>query len=136
MSEIFRHVRPHWYDYKSHRLIPQVRGGISFLLRPSAERTYDFWIYICPEDIEFSSKQAVKSLRDSAARGTVPFGHVVLTDEPIVDVLTRFVINEEMALPSDASKQLLSITTINDYASKKLKQSEQRARESKNAYSD
>lgn len=134
MSEIFRHIRPHWYDYRTHRLVPQSKGGISFLLRPSAERTYDFWAYICPEDTEFSAKQAVKTLRDNAAKGTVPFGSVILTEEPIVDILTRFIINEEMALPSEASKQLLSITIINSYANKKLQQAEEKAKGSRKQY--
>jgi len=134
MSEIFRHVRPQWYDRRAHRLAVHSRGGISFLLRPQSERTYDFWVYICPEEVEFSAKQAVKALRDTVGRGTVPFGTVVLNEEPIIDVLTRYVVNENMALPSSASKQLLSITIINGYANKKLLEAKELAGTSRKAY--
>lgn len=135
-SEIFRHLRPHWFDYKSHRLIPHSQGGVSFLLRPQSPGTYDFWIYICPENATFSSRQAVKTLRDSADRGIVPFGTIQISDEPITDTLTRFVINEQMALPSEASHQLLKITIINSYANKKLQEAEEKAKGAISAYED
>lgn len=135
-SEIFRHIRPHWYDRKSHQLVPYSRGGISFLLHPKEQGVYDFWVYICPEDIEFSSRQAVKTLRERASSGIVPFGTVHLTDEPLVDVITRYVISEQMNLPSEASKQLLSIVIINAYAKKKLQEQQEKATKARAQYEE
>jgi len=133
-SEIFRHIRPHWFDKRRHSLVPHSQGGISFLLKPVAEGVYDFWIYICPKDIEFSSRQAVKSLREIAARGVVPFGTVTPGDDPLVDSLTRFVINERMKLPSEASQQLLMITITNGYANKKLIEAKEKMKSYKSHY--
>lgn len=135
-SEIFRHLRSHWFDHKTHRLIPNTHGGISFLLRPSAQGKYDFWIYMCPNDIVFSARQAVKSLREAVARETVPFGTIELTDEPILDLLTRFIVDERMVLPSEASKQMLAITIINGWAKKKMEQAQQKAVGAKKEYEE
>ena len=136
LSEIFRHIRPLWYDHKRHTLTPHERGGVSFLLKPLREGVYNFWICICPEDVEFSSRQAVKTLRDTAERGVVPFGTITPSGEPLVDVLTRYVINERMELPSEASKQLLTITILNGYANKKLNEAQQRRQSSRVKYEE
>ena len=133
-AEIFRHLRPHWYDKRTHQLVPQPFGGISFLLKPTAEKQYDFWVYICPDDTAFSARQAVKSLRERATTGVVPFGTLQLNEDPLVDQLTRYVINEQMVLPSEASKQLLSITIINAYAQRKKEAAEASAKASAKVY--
>lgn len=125
MTEIFRHLRPKWYDRKTHSIIPQKFGGISFLLKPVSEKTYDFWIYMCPQSAMFSTKQAVKTLRDKASEGIVPFGQIKLDDSPLMDQLAKFLIQEQMALPSDAAKYALEIIITNSYAEKKHAQKEQ-----------
>lgn len=133
-SEIFRHIRPHWFDRRRHDLVPHSKGGISFLLKPIAEGVYNFWVYICPQDVEFSSRQAVKSLRETVEKGIVPFGTITPAGEPLVESLTRFVINERMKLPSEASKQLLMITITNGYVSKKLQEEKEKLKSSKSHY--
>ena len=124
-TEIFRHLRPHWYDRRKHQLVPQPMGGFSFILVPRAEQTYDFWIYICPEDAPFSSKQAVMTLRERVSNGIVPFGTIELNDAPLIQQLTKYLITEMMALPSEASKQALTINLINSFAERKLRLREQ-----------
>ncbi len=135
-SEIFRHIRPHWFDKRRHSLVPHSQGGISFLLKPVSEGVYDFWVYICPHDIEFSSRQAVKSLREITERGVVPFGTITPGGEPLVESLTRFVINERMKLPSEAGQQLLMITIANGYANKKLVEEKEKTKSSKSHYEE
>jgi hypothetical protein len=115
-QEIFRHLRPHWYNRTSHTIEPLTHGGVSFLLKPTAERTYDFWIYICPEDASFSARQAVKSLRDVQARGVVPWGTLTLADDPIIEQLSKFIITEQHVLPSEVGHQVLKIVMVNGYA--------------------
>lgn len=112
-TEIFRHLRSTWFDRRNSTLIPNPMGGVSFLLHPRAEKTYDFWVYICPETATFSAKQSVKTLRERHAAGIVPFGTISLTDEPLIEQLIRFVLNEEMALPSELGKQILEILICN-----------------------
>ena len=135
MSEIFRHLRPKWYDRKTHQIIPQKFGGISFMLRPVAEKTYEFWIYMCPQSAMFSTKQAVKTLRDRCADGVVPFGHIVLDETPLMDQLTRFLIKEQMTLPSESAQYALEIVITNAYAEKKLLQHQQLSSNSTKVYS-
>jgi len=124
-TEIFRHLRPHWYDRRKHQLVPQPMGGLSFMLVPSAAQTYDFWIYICPEDAPFSSKQAVKTLRECIPKRIVPFGTLTLDETPLIQQLTKYLISEMMALPSEASKQALTINLINAFAERKMRLREQ-----------
>lgn len=134
MTEIFRHLRPKWYDRKTHEIIPQKFGGISFLLTPVSEKTYDFWIYMCPQSAMFSTKQAVKTLRDRVAEGIVPFGRIVIDDSPLMDQLAKFLIQEQMVLPSDAAKYALEIIITNSYAQKKHAQKEQQSSNTARAY--
>ena len=136
MSEIFRHLRPKWYDRKTHQIIPQKFGGISFMLRPVAEKTYEFWIYMCPQSAMFSTKQAVKTLRDRASEGVVPFGRLVLDDSLLIDQLAKYLIQEQMALPSDAAKYALEIIITNAYADKRHAQKEQLSANAINAYTE
>jgi hypothetical protein len=115
-TEIFRHLRPQWYNRKKHEIEPLANGGVTFLLRPVAARTYHFWIYICPEDAEFSSRQAVKTLREIASRGVVPWGIISLNEDAIVDQLTKFIITEQQALPSEVGHQVLKMVIVNSYS--------------------
>jgi|SRR5579859_537495 len=135
-AEIFRHLRPSWYDRKSHTVKPLTNGGISFLLKPTAERTYNFWIYICPEDASFSAKQAVKTLREIAARQTVPWGTLTTSDEPIIEQLTKFIIYEQHVLPSEVGHQVLKIVMVNSYATHKLLNAQGKSAESRKHYVD
>lgn len=112
-TEIFRHLRSNWFDRRTSTLIPNPMGGVSFLLRPKAEKTYDFWVYICPDTASFSAKQSVKTLRERAASGVVPFGTISLTEEPLIEQLIRFVLSESGALPSELGKQVLEILICN-----------------------
>jgi hypothetical protein len=88
-SEFFRHLRPQWFDLSRRELKAHPNGGVSFLLVPVAERTYDFWVNICPEDAPFSSRHAVDSLRKVRAAGTAPFGQLQLDERPIFDQLVE-----------------------------------------------
>lgn len=116
MTEIFRHLRPKRYNMATHEIVTQKFGGISFMLKPVCEKTYDFWIYLCPKSAIFSTKQSVKTLRDRRDEGVVPFGRIVLDDSPLMDQLVAFVIKEKMELPSDASKLALEIILSNSHA--------------------
>ncbi len=127
MTEIFRHLRPKWYDRKKHEIVPQKFGGISFLLTPVSEKTYNFWVYMCPQSAIFSTKQAVKTLRDKALGGIVPFGQIVMDDSPLMDQLAKFLIQEQMALPSESAHYALEIIITNVYAERKLEQKEKQS---------
>lgn len=133
-SEIFRHLRSHWYDRKSHTIKPLTHGGVSFLLQPTAEKTYDFWIYICPEDASFSARQAVKTLREIAERKTVPWGTVVMNEEPIIEQLTKSIIYEQHVLPSEVGHQVLKIVMVNSYAAWKQLNAQNKYSESSKHY--
>lgn len=107
-NEIFRHLRPQWFDAKTFNITPQKSGGISFLLKPLENGTYNYWLYICPLDAPFSTKVAVHNLRERAARSIEPWGRITLTDEPILIQLVKSVMSEEY-LVSDASKMAFEI---------------------------
>lgn len=119
-NEIFRHLRPQWYDSTAHSILPQKNGGISVLLLPTSDGEYSYWIYICPLDAEFSTKVAVKNLRDRVEKGVVPWGKVVLTDEPIVLQVLKSIMNEKHD-SSDVSKMALEIM-ISIWAAESKKQ--------------
>lgn len=119
--EIYRHLRPRWFHSLKHELQPHACGGISFALRATdRQRVYDFWIYICPPTIPFSSKQSVKQLRKSIEQNVKPWSTIELTDEPIIDQLVRSLIKEQHELPSEVAKQALDIV-INNYQSERKK---------------
>lgn len=115
-TEIFRHLRPKFFDPRKFELVPYANGGISFLLKPTGDKQYDFWIYICPSNTSFSVKQAVKRLRDSATSGTVAWGQISLTGESIIDLLIKNVMEENQALPSEVAKQVLDVVIINSHS--------------------
>ena len=99
MTDIFRHYRP----TKKGR--PAEKGGLSFLLRPTDYRVYNYWVYMCPLDTEFSAKQAVKTLRDRADSNVKPWGRVDIQNEtPLIDLILEDLNNLTHELPSDAPK--------------------------------
>lgn len=57
----------------------------------------------------FSSRQAVKSLRDIVANDVAPFGFIRLEDEPIVQALIRFIVQERGVFPTETGKLMLDI---------------------------
>jgi hypothetical protein len=138
MSEIFRHFRPRWYDRKTHELKPLKNGGISFLLKPHpVQGDYSYWIYICPLDVPFSSKQAVKSLREAYDRNIVAWGHVSIGADPVVDVLVRSVITEQDAFAgSEVGKQALAIVLKNMDAEHAMVKAEEKMRKAKVFYKE
>jgi molybdopterin-guanine dinucleotide biosynthesis protein A len=107
-NEIFRHLRPQWFDAKTFTIVPQKDGGISFMLLPKAEGVYSYWVYICPMDAPFSPKGAVQNLRDRAKRGVEPWGEIVMNDDPVIIQLLKSVMSEEN-LASEVSKMAFEI---------------------------
>lgn len=93
--EFFRHCRPLWFDLKRRDLVPETKGGVSFMLVPVTEGVYDFWLNICPMDATFSARQAVAHLRRARQNGTAPWGQVILDDRPIVEQLHDAVVNND-----------------------------------------
>lgn len=116
MTEIFRHFRPVWYDKTKHELVPLPKGGVSILLRPIEQKTYNFWIYSCPQEIGFSVKQSKASLRTAVNHDIVPWGTIILDDCSVLDKLIKFIIGEEQVLPSRIPEQVLRIYMINKAA--------------------
>lgn len=78
------------------------------MLRSAGEKTYDFWIYICPLDAEFSSRVAVKKLREVASQGVEPWGKITLDGSPLTEQLVKAVVRESI-FPSEVGKLLLRI---------------------------
>lgn len=110
MSEIFRHLRPVWYDSIRAEILPMKNGGISFYLQPvnDSHGAYYYWIYICPMEIPFSSKSAVKALRDRSERKVAPWGKIQINDDPLILQLLKSLMAES-DLPSHASKMAFDI---------------------------
>ena len=92
--------------------MPQKNGGISFLLRPTANNWYDFWVYICPFDAEFSSKVAVNRLRYIANSGTAPWSNIVMNGEPLIDLLIIATVSESV-LPTSVGNFIDAILEQN-----------------------
>lgn len=111
-SEIFRHLRPLFFDKKRKELLPLKNGGVSFLLHPIGPGTYNYWIYACPPLAPFSAKQAVASLRKVKEAGVVPWGTIKLSSSPILDELSKSVI-QEPTFQSEVAHQVLRIVLNN-----------------------
>lgn len=80
------------------------QGGISFLFLPTQQfGTYNYWIYACPADTIFSSRQAVSSLRATFINGTIPWGSIVLLGRSMAEAGMISLIREEDELPSAIS---------------------------------
>lgn len=103
---------------KRRELVPETRGGVSFMLVPVSEGVYDFWLNICPMDATFSAKQAVTHLRRAKVNGVAPWGRLTLDDRPIVEQLHDAVVNtQQPELPAAAvGHQLRLIECINAIA--------------------
>lgn len=107
----FRHVRPLVYDSKLQMMQKLPDGGVSFYLEPIQDRTYNFWVYACPQDIPFSARQAVSSLR-SISKDATPWGNIELSgDESIVVKIEKAMKDSE--LPSEIPKMLSNILENN-----------------------
>ena len=119
-SEIFRHLRPLLVDDVGIRMTFHPMGGVSFLLRPEAEKVYSFWVYICPSNATFSSRQAVKSLRDRANSGIVPYGTIKLDNTPLIHQLISAVLSNSTLLPSEVPEQIKKIQAFNQQSQKQL----------------
>lgn len=119
----YRHYRPHWYSRDKHELVPLSNGGVTFLINTVDSNTYEYWIYICPADIPFSGKQAVRTLKKVVESGTSPWDTIQSDgSNPIIDLLVKSVINETNGFPSDVAKEVLQYFIINETAlRKKLK---------------
>ena len=90
------------------------------MLKPTAEKQYDYWIYICPKDVQFSSKQSVKSLRDTSAKGTVPWGTIELDNTPMLDQLIASVLASTHHLPTEVNAYIRTILLFNNYSEARL----------------
>ena len=113
-SEIFRHVRPHWVNKARKTIDPLPHGGISFLFLTSGEdKSYDYWIYICPDDAIFSARVAAAKLRQVAASGVKPWGNISLSSSSILDEAIKSVLAEEDELPTEVALQLFEIMLTN-----------------------
>jgi hypothetical protein len=81
---------------------PQRNGGVSYLAKPVGPGEYEFWLYICPLNAEFSAKAAVRKLREVVASGVAPWGCFKLERRPLMDYL---VLNtSKTKLPTEAGK--------------------------------
>lgn len=119
----FRHYRAHYYNRQTHELVPFQKGGVSFLIESIAENTYAYWIYICPPDIPFSSKQALSTLKRVHANGIKPWDTITSDgSKPIIDLLIKSLINETNDYPSEVARHALQyLITNTSEARKKLK---------------
>lgn len=114
MHEFFRHYRPTWFNSKRQQIETLQHGGISFMLVAVEEGIYDYWIYICPKNIQFSSRAAVKRLREVKQSGTVPWGRLKLSDAPILNQLVVNAVNCE--LPTEVQSLITYIQQLNTLA--------------------
>lgn len=119
-AEIFRHLCPQVFNSRAMELENARMGGVSFLMRPIASGVYNFWVYVCPEDAQFSARQAVKSLRDRADSGTVEYGVVTLNGDPLIDQLIAAT-QASHALPSKIPDQISRILSTNAVEAEKLR---------------
>lgn len=81
------------------------------MLRSTTQQSYDFWVYVCPLDAEFSSRAAVKRMRDVAKDGVVPWGTIEMDDRPLIEQLTEA--SRRSVLPTTLNRILNSIEKIN-----------------------
>lgn len=113
-SEIFRHVRPQWSNKNRLTLENLPTGGISFLFLPAENfKEYNYWIYVCPANVIFSTSEAVKRLREAARNGTKPWGTITLDESPILSEALKSVLAENNELPTKVATYLFSIMITN-----------------------
>jgi hypothetical protein len=119
-------------------LQPARNGGVSFLLQHGDEvGRVDFWTYICPLDAEFSSKQAVKTLRTVVQRGIKPWGCLKLKgDVPLLDQLTENIIGADGPIPTGLNWVLWTITKHNEQQELRCKAEIEKRARTLNIYED
>lgn len=88
----------------------QRNGGISFLCLQHEDSRVDFWVYVCPLDAGFSSKAAVRRLRD-AKESAAPWGTFMPTNDPLLSQLCAQV--RQTDLPSTVPTILLEMIVNN-----------------------
>lgn len=118
-------------------MVPSDQGGFSVLVVPSDKDFYEYWLYICPKDSQFSSKQAIKSLRDVYLRGVEPWGGFKNKPlVPLVDQVIKSLLKEEGGeLPSSVAEDVLAIIMENSVqANKKLEAESNMKRETAENY--
>lgn len=127
MSEIFRHLRPLTFDKDRLALAPRRNGGVSYMLRLKEDSTYDFWLYVCPLDAEFSSKAAVHKLRQVADSGVAPWANVTMNGAKLIDLLVAATVQTD--LPTEVGKLAEYIWRLNNSAEMRIKTFRTNARE-------
>lgn len=88
------------------------------MLKSRADNDYDFWVYICPLDTEFSGRAAVARLRKVASENVVPWGVLKVDGSPIVEQLIKLSVQTE--LPTLVGEILGEINSINQREDSKL----------------
>lgn len=117
-KEIFRHIRPKWFNKNRLTLDNLPVGGISFLFLPADTfGEYNYWIHVCPDNIQFSAATAVNRLRLAVANNVKPWGKIKLNSEPIQQEAIKSVLAEEDELPTTVAHQLFKIMLKNFSAS-------------------
>jgi hypothetical protein len=129
-TEFFRHIRPVYFDKQRMELMKETNGGFSFLIRALPEDQYAFWVYVCPQSIPFSSKPAIKALRERVSNGIEPFGTFKI-DQGIIPSLSQAAISRSKALGLEFGHYLERIVNNNQRASHQFTQAiaQQSARE-------
>lgn len=120
-GEIFRHLRPMWFNRGRGVIAPRPSGGLSFLFLPNPDvvSQYHYWIYICPDDAAFSAKVAVSKLREVASRGVMPWGTITLDENPLLDVALKDVLAEKGELPTKVAHHAFKMI-INNLSTTRL----------------
>lgn len=112
-QEIFRHLRPKSYNAVTREIAPLSNGGISFLLLPDGDATYNYWLNACPSWAPFSSRVAVQQLRAAVQRNVVPWGTIKSTGEPILDQIVTSLLAGGF---SEVRQQVAAIALITGHA--------------------
>lgn len=113
-KEIFRHIRPKWFNKKRLTLDNLPVGGLSFLFLPTdSHGEYNYWIYVCPASIPFSSVTAVNKLRGAVENNVKPWGTITIGKYPILQEAIKSVLAEEDELPSKVAHHLFQIMLTN-----------------------
>ena len=113
-NEIFRHLRPQHCNLDRKTLDTGHLGGISFLFLPCGEGAeYNYWIYVCPSNTVFSTKTAIRRLREAVARSIKPWGSVKPQEQSILHAGLKSILSEETDLPSEAAQHAFKIMINN-----------------------
>lgn len=129
----FRHIRPIVYDAVSHTMSRHPKGGVSIYIAPIADRSYDYWIYVCPLDTRFSARQAVHSLRQTSLEAT-PWGNISLGDEESIVNKLISSMGAASELPSDIPNMVKAILAGNEIEIQAMKDAEAVITKANNVY--